>query len=291
LKLVLLSLATVVVATALVWIAKRTISLRSREAHQPHALAVEGTHEQMLADSRRAARDLSAVLADTGAHLKAGLTTQEVNDFVVAQLRRRNLIPVMRGFNGYPSDSNVSVNEEVLHAPPSARTLGSGDIVKIQTSARVEHAFANQGWSFLVGEGSAEGQRIIAAAHGALLKALTVIRDGSRTGDVGHAIQSEVEAAGFAVVRDYIGYAMGHRMMEGPQLPGYGRAGTGARLRVGQILNVHVIAKAGDFDVKVTSNDWTVTGEPGELSALFTAMVLVQRDHGEVLSSVQIPTM
>ena len=90
-------------------------------------------------------------------------------------------------------------------------------------------------------------------------------------------------------MRDYVGYGMGHAMMEAPQLPCYGRAGTGPRLRSGQILNVHVIAKAGDYRVSVAPDDWTVTGEPGEPSALFTAMVLVQHDHAEVLSSTGIP--
>jgi methionyl aminopeptidase len=219
------------------------------------------------------------------------MTTLEIDDRVAGNLRCRGLVPAMRGFNDYPSDSCVSVNEQVLHAPPSQRTLRRGDVVKIQTTARAPHAYANQGWSFAMGECEAETLRLVVTAHEALLKAVGVIRDHACVGDIGHAIQSHIEDAGFWVVRDYTGYAMGRAMLEAPQIPCYGRPGTGKRLRSGQIINVHVIAKAGHWGVEVGSDGWTATGKSDEPSALFTAMVLVHKDRAEPLSSMDIPIM
>jgi methionyl aminopeptidase len=255
----------------------------------PLLLSTDAKPEEIVHDSRRAAAALSSALRELSTRIAPGLSTRDVNDLLLAELGRLGLTPTMRGFNGYPADTTVSVNEEILHAPPSARRLRSGDIVKVQTNARSGRAFVRQGWTFIVGDDGAASHKLVAAGHAALLDAIRATRTGARTGDIGHAIQSRIESEGFSVVRDYVGYAMGERPMEPPQLPCYGSTGSGPRLKPGQILNLHVIAKQGGFETEVGDDNWTVRGALGENGALFTAMVLVT-DHGaEQLSSVDLP--
>jgi methionyl aminopeptidase len=191
----------------------------------------------------------------------------------------------MKGFHGYPASASVSVNEQVLHAIPSEkRRLTNGDLVTIQLSGKTGTAFGAIGWTFPVGELSADAKRLHDAGIAALESAIAKVRPGVRTGDIGAAIQAGVEDAKFSVVRDYVGYTVGAEMIQGPQIPGYGLAGAGAHLKEGTVLNIHVIAKQGNYQVMAQEDGWTVTGAPGELSVLFTAMVLITDDGKRVLT-------
>jgi methionyl aminopeptidase len=182
----------------------------------------------------------------------------------------------MKGFNGYAFSATFSVNEEVLHGFPSSRLLAAGDIVKIETGSFTARGFASQGWTFPVETASGPDSRLLATATRALRAAQASIRAGARVGDIGHAIQQTVEAEGLAVVRQFVGYGMGAQRIQAPAIPGYGKQGLGAKLREGQILNVHVILKAGSPDVLIAENGWTAVASDGKRGALKSCMMEVE---------------
>jgi methionyl aminopeptidase len=230
------------IAIAVVVVAFAALRRRAMSANEPpdNAPGDAPLPPAVLADARRIAPLLAQVISEAGGRLAPGMTTREIDRLIVEGIARHKLQPAMLGFHGYPAASTISVNDQVLHVPPSDRRLQPGDLVTIQSAARSEHAFANLGWTCAVGVVTEEKARLLKAVTEALIAGQSVMRSGRRTGDVGAAIQGHIEAAGFSVVRDYVGYAIGRQMMEGPQLPCYGRAGIGPRSKARAVFNIHV---------------------------------------------------
>ncbi|MCC6876908.1 MAG: M24 family metallopeptidase [Sandaracinaceae bacterium] len=239
-----------------------------------------------LEQTRDVARQLNDVIADVGARLAAGMSTRDVDRMIVDGLARHELEPAMRGFNGFPSTSAISIDEQVLHVPPSDRRIAAGNLVTIQSIARRDLGIASLGWTFAVGSVGDEKARLLSTSIDALAAAKASIRPNARTGDVGAAIQRRVEASGFSVIRDFVGYAIGQTAIEPPQLPCYGVPRRGQLLKRGMVLHVHVISAAGDWRIELGRDDWSVTTCDLRPSALVTAMVLVAGDHAEALTSL-----
>ncbi len=184
----------------------------------------------------------------------------------------------MLGFNGFPAGAAVSVNEAIVHGLPSERAFSAADLANIQFAVVSDAAFASQGWTFPVGALDAGDRVLLEAGPRALRAAVNAVSPGARVGDIGAAIQAEVEGAGLSVVRAFVGYRMGGSLINPPQICGTGRPGTGARLRKEWILNLHVILKRGTHAIFVDENRWTAVAEDGQRGALFTAMVEVTAD-------------
>jgi methionyl aminopeptidase len=161
--------------------------------------------------------------------------------------------------------------------------VADGDLIKIQTTGRGRETFVAQGWTFGVGQISAESTRLLATASHALHAAVAAIRAGARIGDIGAAIQGTVEGAGFAVIRQFVGNGIGRMMHEEPAIPCYGVRGRGARLNIGQMLHVQVMLKAGSPDVRIADDGWTVLGTDGRRGAIKTCMVRVEDNGGRLL--------
>jgi methionyl aminopeptidase len=190
----------------------------------------------------------------------------------------------MLGYRGFPAAVAVSLDDEVLHGVPSERRIQAGQLVKIQVGGRTRRGSADQGWTFPVGAVSDEKERLCRAAVHALREVVTSLRAGTRTGDVGATIQGTLEAAGFSAVRDYVGYGIGERPMQDPQLPCFGVRGRGVRIAEGTLLHVHVIAAAGGYEVATGADGWTVSTKDGRPSALVTAVVRVTATGCDVLT-------
>jgi methionyl aminopeptidase len=232
----------------------------------------------------RIARSISELMADVGARLAPGLSTREVDRWIREGLDARALQHAMHGFNGFPAASAISIDEQVLHAPPSDRKIAAGSLVTIQTSASTSLGYASHGRTFGVGALDDEKQRLLIVTTDALDRAIAQMRPTQRVGDVSAAIQSHVEGAGFNVVRSYVGYAIGEKNMQEPQLPCYGVQGRGKLLKRGTIFHVHVIATAGTWKLDVEKDEWTSVTQDQRPSALMTAMVMIGRDAPEVLT-------
>jgi len=233
------------------------------------------TDDTILRESARLGPLVGQFLQAARAHIAPTVTTQSLAELLLEECRRADLAPAMLGYQGFPAGVAISINDEIVHGIPSSRALQRGDLVKIELAVVSGKAFAAQSWTFPVGPPSATDAPMLAAGRTALTHAVNAVSPRARLGDIGAAIQTTTEAAGFSVVRAYVGYGMGKQRLQQPQVSGFGRAGTGSRLLPGMILNIHVIIKQGSFEVAIAPNKWTAMAVDGLRGALFTAMVEV----------------
>lgn len=237
-------------------------------------------------ESRRLAPLLSDILRVTGGSLDPGTTTQDLCDRLVRQGKRHGLLPAMLGYNGFPAGAAVSLNEEIVHGLPSGRAIAAGDLVKLQFAVVSSAGYAAQGWTFPVGAPAEADRALLAAGPRALRAALDAVSPRAHVGDVGAAIQAEVEAAGLSVVRAFVGYRVGGALIMPPQLEGTGQKGQGPRLQEGWVLHLHVVCKRGKYPVFIADDHWTATAVDGQRGALFTALVEVTGRRGKLLSTL-----
>jgi methionyl aminopeptidase len=252
---------------------------RERWSRSSYAGAGEvgATREQdVVLEARRLAPVLSDILAAVAAQVVPGITTAAIDDQIERALKSAGLRPAMKGYRGFPNSSTVSLNEQMLHAIPSARRVADGDLIKIQTAGRGREGFVAQGWSFGVGNVGSESVRLLNASSRALRAATAVIHAGTRIGDVGAAIQETVEGAGFVVIRQFVGSGIGRELHQEPHLPCYGVSGRGQALNTGQILHVQVILKVGSPEVLTADDGWTISSADGRSGAIKSCMLEVE---------------
>ena len=228
---------------------------------------------------------LSEVLEAVLDRAKPGVTTLDLADACAEEIAKRSLSPAMPGLNNYPSAACVSINEQVLHAIPSSRRkIKSGDLVTVQSAVRGRSAYANLGWTRLVGPGKEARAGFVAHIRDVLSEVVGILKPTDRVGDLGSAIQERVEAEGYSVVREYCGYGMVEQMFCEPQLVCYGQRSAGPQFEVGSVLNTHVIATAGTPHVNLGRDGWTVSTRDRKDAAMFNAMVRVHQDSVELIS-------
>lgn len=234
---------------------------------------------------REASGIVHDVLAEVVRAVSPGVTTAELDRLAEARTRERGAIPAFKGYQGYPASLCISVNEEVVHGIPSPRrVLRQGDIVGLDFGVLYRGFFGDSARSVPVGAVSAEAQRLLETTQQALERAIAAAVAGARLGDVGAAVQTLVESRGFSVVRDFVGHGIGRRLHEPPQVPNFGVAGTGVRMRPGMVLALEPMVNAGEPDVVTLADGWTAVTADGSLSAHFEHTVAVTENGPEVLS-------
>jgi methionyl aminopeptidase len=245
--------------------------------------------ERELAIMRRAGRiNALALLAAVGA-VRPGATTADLNEAAAAVLREHSADPSFLGYPGpypYPAATTVCINSELVHGIPSDRRLREGDVVSIDCGSTVEGFVGDSALTVGVGRISEEAERLIQVTADALRVGIEAMHLGNRTGDVSAAIQERVEAGGFNVVREYTGHGVGRAMHEDPQVPNYGRAGTGMPLRKGMTIAIEPMVLAGSPETQVMEDEWTVSSLDGRLTAHFEHSVAVTQDGPLVLTAL-----
>jgi methionyl aminopeptidase len=257
------------------------------EDRLPLPLAVQPTDPQTRTEwSAWLAPAVGEMMVALGAALRPGMRTIEIEELAHRLLEKRELLSAMKNYNAFPSAVAVSIDHELMHGIPNeSRIIERNSLVKIQFGARTKSGgTANMGWTFAVGEPSPEAKAVRAAAIAGLQAGLAVIKDGARAGDLGAAIQAAIEGAGMSVVRDFVGYGFGEKMMMDPQLKCFGKPRLGVRLRAGMLLHVHSIAAAGGWEVEIGDDRWTVSTVDRKPAALATALVRVLPDGAELLA-------
>ena len=225
------------------------------------------------------------ILRDLETYIKPGMTTQDINDYVENRIAHYKMKPTFKGYGGFPAGACVSVNEEVIHGIPSSkRVLKEGDIVGVDTGATYRGYNSDAARTFAVGEISAEAQKLIDVTRESFFEGIKYAMEGYRIHDIGHAVQVYAEKNGMGVIRDYTGHGTGSKLHEDPQIPNYGNAGTGARIKEGMTLAVEPMLSLGTYDVRVLSNDWTVVTLDGKLSAHYENTILVTDGEPEILT-------
>jgi methionyl aminopeptidase len=215
-----------------------------------------------------------------------GVTTAELDRLAEARTRERGAVPAFKGYHGYPASLCISVNDEVVHGIPSPeRVLRRGDIVGLDYGVVIGGFYGDAARSVPVGEASPEALRLLSTTREALGRAIAAATAGARLGDLGAAVQGLVESRGYSVVRDFVGHGIGRRLHEPPQVPNFGAAGTGVRLRPGMVLALEPMVNAGGPEVVTLEDGWTAVTADGSLSAHFEHTVAVTEDGPEILTS------
>ncbi len=233
---------------------------------------------------REAGRITASALRVVGEAVVPGVTTAQLDEIAAEHIRKEGGKPAFLGYRGFPATLCVSVNDEVVHGIPGKRRLREGDIVSVDCGVVVDGYYGDAAMTFPVGRVSDEARRLMDVTRDALDAAIARCRPGMRLGDVGNAVQTVVERAGFSVVREYVGHGIGRSMHEEPQVPNFGRAGTGMTLRPGTVLAIEPMVNAGGYAVRSLDDGWTVVTADGSLSAHFEHTVAITEDGPSILT-------
>jgi methionyl aminopeptidase len=237
-----------------------------------------------IAVMRRAAQIAARALRDVCAAVRPGVTTRELDRIAEDRIRAFGAVPSFLGYRGYPASVCVSVNDEVVHGIPGRRVLREGEIVSLDLGAVVDGFHGDTAVTVPVGAIDGPLRELLAVTEEALEAGIKAVRPGARLGDVGAAIQRRVERAGFSVVRDFAGHGVGRRLHEEPQVPNFGRRGTGVVLRPGMTLAIEPMVNMGGPDVVMERDGWTVRTGDGRPSAHFEHTVAVTETGADVLT-------
>jgi len=233
---------------------------------------------------RRACAAAAEVLRNVAALVQPGRTTAELNDAAGELIRKMGGKSPFLGYRGYPGHVCVSVNEEVVHGIPGNRKIQYGDIVSLDVGIIIDGYVGDNATTVAVGVMKPRTAELLAVTERALYAGIAQAREGRRVGDISHAVQMTVEAHGFSAVREFVGHGVGKKMHEEPQIPNFGKAGTGPKLKRGMTLAIEPMINAGRHDVEVLSDGWTVVTADGLPSAHFEHTVLVTEDEAEILT-------
>ncbi len=236
---------------------------------------------------RTSNRIVAEILAELRGRVKPGVTTRELDALSEELSRKNRVIPAFKGYHGYPFALCTSVNGEVVHGMPSDRPLLPGDILSLDFGVIYKGYYGDAAITVPVGAVSTTAERLMKVTEQGLYDGIEQALSDNRLGDVSAAVQRRVEAAGFSVVRDFVGHGIGRSMHEDPQIPNYGVKGRGILLRPGMVLAIEPMVNQGSYRVKVLSDGWTVVTEDGGLSAHFEHSVAITENGPEILSRLQ----
>lgn len=237
---------------------------------------------------REGGRIVASILNILSQAARSGVSTLELDKIARDQLVKNGAKPAFLGYHGFPAALCVSINSEVVHGIPSAkRLLKEGDLCSLDFGCVVRGYYADAAVTVGVGKVSQKAQRLMDVTRQSLEIGISAIRPDARLGDVSSAVQEHVEAAGFSVVRDFVGHGIGRALHEDPPVPNYGKAGTGMRLSPGLVLAVEPMVNAGGHQVKTLEDGWTAVTQDGSLSAHFEHSIAVTEDGREVLTRPQ----
>ena len=238
-----------------------------------------------VAQAREAGRLAAEVLAMIAPHVQPGVSTDELDELCHEHIVRvQRAVPANVGYHRFPKTVCVSVNQVVCHGIPSGETLKDGDIVNIDVAVIKDGWYGDTSRMFLVGEPSPQARQLVRTTYEAMCAGIRAVRPGATLGDVGHAIQTVAEGAGYGVVREYCGHGIG-QVYHGPlQVLHYGTPGVGHRLQPGMIFTIEPMLNAGKRQVTTLADGWTVVTRDRSLSAQWEHMVAVTEDGFEVLT-------
>ena len=238
-----------------------------------------------IARIRAAGRVVRAVLDEVVRAVQPGVSTAELDRLAEARTRERGAFPAFKGYLGYPASICISVNDEVVHGIPSPRRrLRDGDLVGLDFGVVLDGFYGDAAETVPVGRAAPEVARLVEVTRASLARGVAAAVPDGRIGDIGEAVQSLVESQGFSVVREFVGHGIGRRLHEPPQVPNYGRRGTGPVLRPGLVLAIEPMVNAGLPDVRTLDDGWTAVTSDGSLSAHFEHTVAVTEEGPEILT-------
>ncbi len=221
--------------------------------------------------------------------MRPGLTTEDLDAAAEEFIRSHDgATPSFKGLYGFPKTLCVSVDDEIVHGIPTRkRVLEEGSIVSVECGVHLEGLHADAAVTIPVGQVSEEAERLMRVTEEALHAGIAAARAGKHVGDIGHAVQTVAEAAGFGVVRELVGHGIGTRFHEDPQVPNHGQPGRGPQLKAGMTIAIEPMITAGHYQTRTLPDKWTVVTADGSLSAHFEHTVAITKDGARVLTKVE----
>lgn len=224
-------------------------------------------------------------LAEVALHLRPGITTSKLDKIAEEFIRDNGGVPSFKGYQGYAYSLCISVNEEVVHGMPGKREIKEGDIVSVDCGVFMNGYHGDSAYTFPVHVSDSELLQLLRVTRKSLEAGIEKARFGNRIGDISAAIQDYAERHGYGVVRELVGHGIGKELHERPEVPNYGKKGTGAQLKPGMTLAVEPMINMGTKNVKQLSDGWTVVTQDKKPSAHFEHTIAVTEQDAEVLSS------
>ncbi|WP_431214752.1 type I methionyl aminopeptidase [Puia sp. P3] len=244
------------------------------------------TEVELMRDS---ARLVSKTLAEVAKVLRPGVTTLELDKLIAEFIRDNDAIPSFLNYHGYPFSSCISVNDVVVHGFPNEQPLREGDIISVDIGVIKKGWHGDHAYTFAIGDPGPAVMQLIRVTKESLYKGIEKAVAGGRVGDIAYAIQEHTEKKyGYGVVRELVGHGLGKSLHEEPQVPNYGRRGTGAKLKEGPVLAIEPMINLGKREVYTESDGWTVRTNDHKASVHFEHDVCVRKGQADILSDYSI---
>jgi methionyl aminopeptidase len=232
--------------------------------------------------------EAGAVVAETIAHvgerIEPGITTGELDRIADRFIRSRGAVPTSMGYKGYPAAICISPNAVVVHGIPGRHRVREGDVITVDVGVTLNGYIADSAYTFGVGRIDPESQRLLDTGQEALGAGIAQAQLGNRVGDISHAVQEVVEAAGFSVVRSLVGHGVGRHYHEDPHVPNFGLPGRGPRLSEGMTIAIEPMITTGSPEVFLDADGWTISTQDGSVAAHFEHTVAITGDGPRVLT-------
>jgi len=227
---------------------------------------------------------LAKVLNLIEKELVVGMTGIDVDRLAINELKKLGGIPAFLGYQGFPNTICISVNDAVVHGIPNSIPFKSGDVVGFDFGVIYGGMITDAARTFVVGDTNAEVKKLVQATKRSLDDAINKVKNGCSVGDISSAAQDVLDKGGYGIVRDLVGHGVGHKVHEEPEIPNYGVAGTGPKLKSGMTIAIEPMATMGGWAVVMDSDGWTIKTKDGSLAAHFEDTVLVTDSGAEILT-------
>lgn len=236
-------------------------------------------------------RESSMLVAKTHGEIakviRAGITTLELNTLAETFIRDNGGIPAFLNYGGFPYSLCISLNNQVVHGFPSKHVLQDGDLVSVDCGVILNKYYGDSAFTFAIGEVSDQVKTLMRVTRECLDKGIEKAIVGNRIGDIGYAVQEHAEKHGFGVVKELVGHGVGLKLHEKPEVPNYGKRGSGVKLEEGMVIAIEPMINAGRAGVKFWDDGWTVSTVDGKASAHYEHTVAVKKGKADILSSFE----
>ncbi|HYK75406.1 MAG TPA: type I methionyl aminopeptidase [Daejeonella sp.] len=228
---------------------------------------------------------VSKTLAEVARVIRPGITTLALNNLAETFIRDSGGIPAFLNYNGFPYSLCISMNDQVVHGFPGNHELQDGDIISVDCGVILNKYFGDSAYTFAIGEVDPETLNLLEVTKECLDLGVQKAVAGMRVGDIGYAVQEHAEKHGYGVVKELVGHGVGIQLHEKPEVPNYGKRGSGTKLEEGMVIAIEPMINAGKAGVKFWKDGWTVSTIDGKPSAHFEHTVAIKKNQADVLST------
>jgi methionyl aminopeptidase len=241
--------------------------------------------EEEISLIRESSLLVGKTLAEVAKLIKPGVKTLDLDKCAEQFIRDSGGTPAFKGYHGFPATLCISPNSQVVHGIPNDYELKEGDIISVDCGVLKDGFYGDSAYTFSVGEINSDVNKLLLITKECLLKGIEMCVEGKRIGDISEAVQTHAEKNGFGVVRELVGHGVGKQLHESPEVPNYGKRGSGAKLKEGMVIAIEPMINLGKKEVKFSKDGWTVTTADLKPSAHFEHTVAIRKGKADVLSS------